>query len=144
MPKAVGNRGKCLCGAVTIWVGAAHTDVGICHCAMCRRWGSGPNMAIEVGKDLVIDGFESITTYRSSEWAERAFCRTCGSNLYYRIVEEDTYAVCVGLFEEFRGMELKSQIFIDEKPDFYAFANETVTMTGAEVFALYASPGDGK
>ncbi len=144
MPKAVGNKGNCLCGAVTIRGGAGHTDVGICHCAMCRRWGSGPNMALDVGKDLVIDGFESITTYRSSEWAERAFCRTCGSNLYCRIVEDDTYAVCAGLFDETGGMELTSQIFIDEKPDVFAFANETRTMTSAEVVAQYAPSGHNK
>lgn len=144
MPKVAGKKGNCLCGAVTIWVGAAHTDVGVCHCTMCRRWAGGPNMAVEVGKDLVIDGLEAITTYRSSEWAERAFCQTCGSNLYYRIVEGDTYVVCAGLFEDASDMEMKSQIFIDEKPDFYAFANQTPTMTGAEVFALYAPSGGDK
>ena len=36
------------------------------------------------------------------------------------------------------GLRFKSQIFIDEKPDWYTFANETENMTGAEVFAMYA------
>ncbi len=34
------------------------------------------------------------------------------------------------------------QIFIDEKPSFYCFANETNKMTGAEVFAKYAPPAE--
>ena len=33
-----------------------------------------------------------------------------------------------------------SQIFIDEKPEYYTFANQTTFMTGAEVFAKYG-PG---
>lgn len=33
------------------------------------------------------------------------------------------------------------QVFIDEKPDFYAFANQTRKPTGAELFAQHgASP----
>ena len=31
------------------------------------------------------------------------------------------------------------QVFIDEKPSMYRFANETEDMTGAEVFAKYGS-----
>jgi hypothetical protein len=37
-------------------------------------------------------------------------------------------------------MVLTSQIFIDEKPAYYTFANQTKTMTGAEVFAMFAPP----
>jgi len=32
-----------------------------------------------------------------------------------------------------------SEIFIDEKPDYFSFANDTKKMTGAEVFAMFAS-----
>ena len=34
------------------------------------------------------------------------------------------------------------QIFIDEKPAYYDFANKTHNMTGAEVFAQFAPGGD--
>jgi hypothetical protein len=30
--------------------------------------------------------------------------------------------------------------FIDEKPSFYNFSNETTNMTGAEFFAMFAPP----
>ena len=134
--------GRCLCGAVTITLTGTHNEVGVCHCGMCRRWGSGPNMAIDAGQDVEIEGKDHITAYRSSDWAERAFCKTCGTNLYYRIVEADHYAVCVGIMDEPEGLALTSQIFIDEKPAFYDFANDTKTMTGAEVFAMYAPSAD--
>ena len=137
-----GATGRCLCGAVKITLTAEHREVGVCHCAMCRRWGSGPNMAVHVGRDLEIEGREHITAYRSSDWAERAFCGKCGSNLYYRLVQADDHVVCAGLLDDQSGLSLTSQIFIDEKPGFYDFANATETMTGAEVFAKYAPPDD--
>ena len=130
--------GHCLCGAVRITLPEGPKTVGICHCGMCRRWSGGPTLAIEAGKEVEIDGREHIGTYRSSDWAERAFCKVCGCNLYYRLVEAGSYAVCAGLLEDQNDLSLTSQIFIDEKPDFYSFANETTNLTGAEVFALYA------
>ena len=134
--------GRCLCGAVTITLTAQHRHVGICHCIMCRRWNGGPNMAIEIGKDIEIAGKEHITAYRSSEWAERAFCKICGSNLYYRILETNDHAVCVGILDDPAELTLTTEIFIDEKPGFYQFANDTKTMTGAEVFAAFTPGGD--
>jgi hypothetical protein len=36
-------------------------------------------------------------------------------------------------------LELVSQIFIDEKPPFYALANDTPTLTGKQVFEQFAA-----
>ena len=137
------KHGRCLCGAVTITVAATHRHVEACHCSLCRRWGGGPFMAIEVGNDIAIDGTDHVAIYRSSDWAERAFCSKCGANLYFRLVEADRYFLCVGTLEDQAGLTLVGQIFIDEKPDYYDFANQTKTMTGAEVFAMYAPSDDG-
>ena len=134
--------GRCLCGAIQVKVTGRHKHVGICHCSMCRRWSGGPNMAVEVGQDVEIEGKEHIATYRSSDWAERAFCKTCGSNLYYRIVAADDYILCAGILDDPAGFVMTDQVFIDDKPAFYDFANDTKTMTGAEVFAMYAPAAD--
>lgn len=136
--------GRCLCGAVTITLAGDHKEVGACHCGMCRRWGGGPGMAIEVGKDIEISGRDHVRVYRSSEWAERAFCDTCGSSLYYRLAEAGDHYLFAGILDDQSDMVLTSQIFIDEKPAYYTFANETKTMTGAEVFAMFAPPTDNK
>lgn len=137
------TSGRCLCGAVTITVTASHKHVEACHCTMCRRWGGGPLMAIDIGNDIAIDGTDHIATYRSSAWAERAFCSNCGTNLYYRLVEANQYALCAGVLDDEADLVLTGQIFIDEKPAYYDLANQTKTMTGAEVFAMYAPPDDG-
>jgi hypothetical protein len=50
--------------------------------------------------------------------------------------------VPVGLLDEQEPLLLDQQVFIDEKPSFYSFANETKNLTGAEVFAQYAAPSE--
>jgi len=46
----------------------------------------------------------------------------------------------VGLFDDDAVFVFDHQVFIDEKPSFYCFANETHDMTGPEVFAKFAPP----
>ena len=137
------RTGRCLCGKVVLrLVGEVH-DVTACHCDMCRRWGGGPALGLVGDYNVEIDGEENIVRFRSSEWAERAFCGVCGSNLFYQLVDTDKIGVEAGLLDDQSGLTFTGQIFIDEKPDWYTFANETKKMTGAEVFAMYA-PKEGE
>ena len=131
-------KGQCLCKSVSIEAPDV-AEVGLCHCSMCRRWGGGPMFAVHVAGGIAVDGADNITTYQSSDWAQRAFCRTCGTHLYYKLLPANEYILAAGLFQD-RTFELNGQIFIDEKPDWYALANDTPTMTGAEVFAKFAPP----
>ena len=133
------RRGNCLCGAVRITAKNAANKVGACHCDMCRRWGGGPYMEIDCGADVSFDGEENVSVFGSSAWAERGFCGKCGTHLFYRIKETGQHAIPVGIFEDDEGLLFDHQVFIDEKPSFYRFANETDDMTGAELFAKYGS-----
>jgi hypothetical protein len=109
---------------------------------MCRKWGGGPLMAFDCGTDVAIEGEENVSVYNSSDWAERGFCKQCGTHLFYRIKESQQYVLPVGLFDEDKRLTFEDQIFIDEKPSFYDFANKTNNMTGEEVFAKYMSPSE--
>ncbi len=129
------RNGSCLCGAITITASPA-TRVGACHCGMCRRWG-GPLMAVDCGTDVGIAGEDQLRTYDSSPWAERGFCGRCGSHIFYRLKQSGQYMLSAGLFGAGEGFELDHQVFIDEKPPWYGFENETENMTGAEIFAKY-------
>jgi len=62
--------------------------------------------------------------------------------LFYRLKQGGEYSIPVGLLDDAENLVFDQQIFIDEKPSFYSFANETKTMTAAEVFALYAPPSE--
>lgn len=137
------RKGHCLCGVVKITAKQAPSHVGTCHCGMCRRWGSGPFMEIDCGTEVVIEGDQHVTIYPSSDWAERAFCGTCGTHLFYRLKGTGEYMVCVGLFGDVDGLEFKSQVFIDEKPSYYNFVEDTQNMTGAELFAMVQADQEG-
>ncbi|ARU56811.1 MAG: GFA family protein [Pseudomonadales bacterium] len=130
-------EGTCLCGAVTL-SGNAEPHVGVCHCSMCRKWGGGPYFAVDCGTDLKITGEDHVATFSSSEWAERGFCKDCGTHLFYRLKGNQQYMLPAGLLSNQDDFKLDHQIFIDKKPAYYDFANETETMTEAEVFAKYA------
>jgi len=130
--------GGCLCGAVRFAATPKNTEFGACHCSMCRKWTAGPFLAMECEGPVEFETTSALGCYRSSEWAERGFCRQCGTPLFYRLVGKDFYAVSVEAFDDKSGFAFTSQIFIDEKPAYYDFANKTQMMTGAEVFAAFA------
>nr|WP_213999649.1 GFA family protein [Arsukibacterium sp.] len=132
------HRGSCLCGAVSVKAATKNNNIGVCHCAMCRKWGGGPLLAVECGTEVEFTGVEQITTFNSSEWAERGFCQHCGTHLFYRLKKEGHYAIPAGLFDNADHWKLTEQIFIDQKPAFYSFAEETKMLTGQQVFDQYS------
>jgi hypothetical protein len=136
------QSGGCLCGAVRFTASPSGHDVGACHCSMCRRWSAGPFLVRDCGTTLKVEDKTHLGAYRSSEWAERAFCKKCGTPLYYRLIEQNMFFVSAEAFDERDGYEFASQIFMDEKPGYYDFANKTHNMTGAEVFAAFGPGGD--
>lgn len=133
-------KGACLCGAVSL-VAPEAREIGACHCGYCRKWGGGPLLAVHCGTQVQLQGTEHIAAYASSSWAERAFCRTCGTHLYYKLLTTGEYFVPAGVFDEGADFELASQIYVDKKPPYYAFANQTPMLTEAQVIAQYAPPG---
>jgi len=144
MSDTVEAQGRCLCGAVTVTASAMPTAVGACHCAMCRKWGGGPLMVVNCGDRVEFSGHEHIKAFASSEWAERGFCTECGTHLFYRLKHNGLHFVPVGLFDTSANMHFDNQVFIDEKPAYYAFANETRELTGADVFALFSQSANGQ
>ncbi len=127
-------KGTCLCGAIEV-VAENQSEVGLCHCSNCRRWSGGPMFALHCGSEVEFIGGKP-STYRSSDWAERGFCSKCGTHLFYHLLPNDEYVLPAGIFQE-EQFALTSEIFIDEKPAFYALENKTHKMTGPEVFAQF-------
>lgn len=131
-------NGKCLCGAIEVSTTDSH-KIDVCHCRMCRRWGGGPLLAVHCSSGVAFSGELEPSVYQSSDWAERGFCSTCGTHLFYRLLSSNEYALPVGLFEPDSGFHMRSQIFIEEKPAYYEFANETPTLTGEQAFAQFSA-----
>ena len=135
--------GGCLCGAVRFTAVPRSLHVDTCHCGMCRRWTAGPMFTLDCGSSLEIEDATHLGVYRSSEWAERCFCKRCGTSLYYRLVDANTYSVSAETIDDKSGFAFTTQIFVDDKPPYYDFANKTKMMTGAEVFAAFSGEAKG-
>ena len=134
-------RGSCLCGAVSLHARELGTDAGACHCDICRKWGGGPLFALSCG-ELRIEGKDGISVYDSTAWAERGFCSVCGTHLFIRVKPNGRYILPAGLFPVEGELRFDHQIFIDRKPDYYRFANETKNLTAEEVFAEHAQASE--
>jgi len=86
-------------------------------------------------EEFSLSGEENVAVYRSSNWAERAFCRECGSSLWYAFLPTGNRTFLAGLFDLPQGVPIKHQIFTDEKPDWYDLAQDTPMKTGPEIIA---------
>lgn len=136
------KTGRCLCGAVKFTAVPKARHIDACHCGMCRRAVGGPLMAVTLAAAPLIEDESALRVYQSSDWAERLFCGTCGSNLFYRLRDGRMHSVNAGALDDLGEFEFTTEIFIDEKPGFYSFAGETRKLTGAEVYALFADDQD--
>lgn len=96
-------------------------------------------LAVHCGPEVEFRGIDDIGVYASSEWAERAFCKRCGTHLYYKLLATGEYFVPAGAFDtgDFR---IASQIYVDRKPAYYSFAEQTPMLTEQQVLDQYAPP----
>lgn len=129
------TTGHCLCGAVRLVAHGMERELGACHCKRCQRWSGSALVVASVPEDgLEVEGLQAVSIHVVPGRAERAFCRICGSSLWFRYLDRPhaTYDVCVGLLDDTSGLPLTHEIYVDVKPDGYAFAGDHRRETGAE------------
>lgn len=136
------RTGGCLCGAVRFRATDVPTKVGACHCPMCQRWTGSALIGVTVPLGSVVWEGE-LTEFASSSWAKRGFCAKCGSGLFFQVTLEGAYSdeieLPIGIFDDPGGFEMTNEIYIDHKPDSFAFAGEgRKTMTRAECVEKFA------
>jgi hypothetical protein len=128
------RTGACLCGAVRLTARDLVPEVGACHCKRCQRWSGSALVVVSVPEGgLAVEGREAVAVFATAK-AERAFCGRCGSALWFRYRDrpDAPYDVCVGVLDDADGLPLTHEIYVDAKPDGYAFAGEHRRETGAE------------
>ncbi|OQM75775.1 GFA family protein [Manganibacter manganicus] len=114
------HAGSCLCGSVRIMAHGRLRDVVYCHCSQCRKQSGHYYAATNVAnEDLRVEGEDNITWYRSSDFAQRGFCKTCGSALFWKPQEGDYTSVLAGLFDTPTGLQGGCHIFVSDKGDYY-------------------------
>ena len=131
------TSGQCLCGDVAFTADQVESGFHACHCSMCRRWCGSPLFAVSVD-GLQFTGEENITHYPSSKWAERGFCKNCGTNLFFLFTPGNSYFMCVGAFDDASQFELKGEIYVDHQSRGDACAGELSLLTEAEFLAKFA------
>lgn len=134
--------GACLCGAIRYTAEADVHDTHSCHCKDCQAWTGGIGLAVRATSPVKVEGEDHLGIYKSSDYGERAFCKACGSSLFWRMQDGSMNMIFAGSISDKSSLKLAGQIFIDSKPDYYSFAQETHNMTGEEVFAQFASGQD--
>lgn len=146
------RSGGCLCGAVRFTATLPGANFGACHCPMCRRWTGSALLGMSVPTDQIDwTGDAHIATRQTSGWAMRAWCRECGSGLYFRVTAPGPYAhlteLPIGLLDDASGLQMTNEIYIDQKPDSFAYAGAgRNVMTRADCiakFAVLGSEGEG-
>ena len=131
------GKGKCLCGAVRFHAEGLETDFHACHCGMCRRWCGGSPFFCASVKSVTFEGDENLGRYASSDWAERGFCKSCGTTLFYFLKPARQYSMSVGTFDDVTPFKLTREIYIDHKPAGYGLAGDHPRLTEREVLAEY-------
>ncbi|MEM6890052.1 MAG: GFA family protein [Pseudomonadota bacterium] len=129
-------KGRCLCGAVTVTVPAPDRKLRACHCDMCQQHTSGIYFSILTDQEgMEVTG--PATTFRSSHWAERAFCSTCGSTLWYGTVDDGARHLSAGLFPNAGNGKLVIEFYSDERPDGYKLGGDQRRLNREETIALF-------
>lgn len=111
-----------------------------CHCGTCQRWNGGaPFFAVSVGA-VTFTGTEHIGRFDSSSWAQRGFCKQCGTHLFYFLKPAQRYLMSLGTLEDAAGLTMSREIFIDRKHGGYSLAGDHERWTEAETFQRLAPP----
>ncbi|WP_245479510.1 GFA family protein [Hansschlegelia zhihuaiae] len=104
-----------------------------CHCTMCRRWTSGMFMSLAVKPEsLKLEDESTFGMFASSAEAERGFCKTCGSPLFWRALDGSSADVSAQAIDDPSRFPFELEIYMDEKPANYGFAGQRRRLTGAE------------
>jgi hypothetical protein len=126
MSNGEGFAGGCLCGAIRYRSTAAPVRGVICHCELCRRHSGAPCLAFV---HFPVKAFAWTGAmpcwYRSSQFAERGFCPTCGSTLGMR--EEvliDRVQICVGTLDEPAAVQIHDHVWTSSRIPWFEVADQ--------------------
>lgn len=125
--------GGCLCEGVRYKVIGALRPVVACHCRQCQK-SSGFHVAATntAQKNLILSKNNTIKWYASSDFAKRAFCGECGSNLFWKENSSETISIFAGTLDQPTGLKLVEHIYVADKGDFYSINDDLPKYPGFE------------
>ncbi len=120
MTRTASASGGCLCGAVRYEISGPMRRVVYCHCEQCRKT-SGHFVAATAVQldDLHVTADAGLEWYKSSDIADRGFCRRCGSSLFWRPAHGKYMAVMAGAIDAPTGLTSREHIYVEDASDYY-------------------------
>ena len=117
--------GGCLCGAIRYRATTPPVRGVICHCPMCRKHSGAPALAFV---HFVASDFTWLrgqpARYRSSEFAERGFCATCGSTLsMHETVLADRVQIAVGSLDDPARVRIDDHVWTRDRIPWFDVAD---------------------
>ncbi len=125
------TTGSCLCGNVVYQVNGPLRPVVGCHCVQCRKTtghfmaATGANLA-----NFTITSSADLKWYRSSDSAQRGFCGTCGSTLFWQADGKDYIAIAAGTIDGNTGLHTEGHIFCESAGDYYEISDGSFQQEG--------------
>ena len=113
--------GQCLCGGIVFRTTGVVRDVLNCHCHRCRRF-TGHHMAAagSATADLVVEDPAGLLTWYPVDGAAYAFCRRCGSSLFWRgTASPESTSICAGTLDPPTGLVTTEAWWTSEASDYH-------------------------
>lgn len=112
-------HGSCLCGNIRFEVSGPIPGGSICHCGQCRKQSGHLWASAHVPREALAIHGETLKWFRSSETAQRGFCGTCGSFLFWSHDKEDAISFALGALDPPTGTRIEKHIFTADQGDYY-------------------------
>lgn len=77
-------KGSCLCGAIEFQINGRVSQIGQCHCSMCRKstgTAHATSLLASAKNFRWLSGEDNVSTHTNSLGYDTAFCSQCGSPL---------------------------------------------------------------
>ena len=140
------RTGQCMCGAIKFTAKDTPDTFSTCYCETCQRWSGGPMRGITVKtENLDLSGQEHLGVIQTSDFAERAFCKKCGSGIWFRRTSGKYFggtSLPIGLLDDRSGLTVSYELFTDYKDATNEIPEGTQQMTKTEVDAIIATFDD--
>jgi len=149
--KTMSDRtGQCLCGAINFTATDVPDGFSTCYCKACQRWTGGPFKGVAVkAENLAITGRKNIGIFQSSDFAERSFCKKCGSAIWFRLTAgkyAGNTSIALGLLDNTDGLTARKVYFEDYKNSADTEPQDCQKFTSVEVEKMITDfvTGDAK
>ena len=131
-------RGNCLCGAIEFIAQLPSRWVAHCHCTMCQKAGGSPFITwvgLEESRCTIFDPDNQLEWYRSSKEAQRGFCKTCGSALFFKSSRwPDEVHVTLSNFQTPVDKAPQVHVFWDTHVDWMVVSDDLPRKTAEQIF----------